>query len=45
MTKPLIDANLGLAAGVTSMEGSMAVIVVVHRDDNPMEATDRRHVA
>ncbi len=41
----LVDPDLRLPIGVTGMEVRMTVIVVVHRDHNPVEATDRRHDA
>ncbi len=41
----IVDANLGLAVGVASMEVGKSVVIEEHRDGDAEEATDRRHDA
>lgn len=40
-----VDADLGVAVRVAGMEVLWAVIVVLHRDHDPKETTDRGHGA
>ena len=40
----VVDADLRLAVRVPRVEVRKAVIVVEHRDDDPEEAADRRHL-
>lgn len=39
----VVDPDLRLPVGVASVKVRMAVIVIVHRDHDPEEATNRRH--